>query len=142
MTSSTSTGRPNGRGTAILVDTHVIVWLYQGALEKIPNPVRERLDAEPLGLSPIVVLELAYLYERGRVGVGPEDVVRDLEMTIGLRTLDHPFGRVIAAARDLAWTRDPFDRLLCGHALAAHLPLVTADRSIRDNLPLAWWPEA
>jgi PIN domain nuclease of toxin-antitoxin system len=37
--------------------------------------------------------------------------------------------------------RDPFDRLLSAHAVVAGIPLVTKDRVIRRNLPLAWWPD-
>jgi PIN domain nuclease of toxin-antitoxin system len=39
----------------------------------------------------------------------------------------------------LTWTRDPFDRVIAAHAIVADAPLVTADRTILDNLPLATW---
>ncbi len=43
------------------------------------------------------------------------------------------------AAADLSWTRDPFDRLISAHAIVANAPLVTADETIREHLPLAVW---
>ena len=43
------------------------------------------------------------------------------------------------AAADLTWTRDPFDRLIAAHAIVAGAPLLTADRGILENLPLATW---
>jgi PIN domain nuclease of toxin-antitoxin system len=39
----------------------------------------------------------------------------------------------------LSWTHDPFDRLIAAHAIVADAPLVTADRTILENLPLATW---
>jgi PIN domain nuclease of toxin-antitoxin system len=52
---------------------------------------------------------------------------------------DPPSALVCATAVDMHWTRDPFDRLISAHALAAKAPLVTKDRTIRAHLPLAWW---
>lgn len=39
----------------------------------------------------------------------------------------------------LTWTRDPFDRMIAAQAIVADAPLVTADRTILANLPLAVW---
>jgi len=46
---------------------------------------------------------------------------------------------LIRVAAELTWTRNPFDRLIAAHAIVADVPLVTADETIRDNLPLATW---
>jgi PIN domain nuclease of toxin-antitoxin system len=53
--------------------------------------------------------------------------------------LDASLEQVTKAADDLTWTRDPFDRLIAAHAIAVGAPLLTADRSILENLPLATW---
>jgi PIN domain nuclease of toxin-antitoxin system len=45
----------------------------------------------------------------------------------------------VQAAAGLTWTRDPFDRLIAAHAIVADAPLLTADRTILDNLPQAIW---
>jgi PIN domain nuclease of toxin-antitoxin system len=39
----------------------------------------------------------------------------------------------------LTWTRDPFDRMIAAQAVVADAPLLTADETILDNLPLATW---
>ncbi len=52
---------------------------------------------------------------------------------------DASLADVTQAAAPLSWTRDPFDRLIAAHAIVANAPLVTADRTIRENLPLAIW---
>lgn len=42
-------------------------WLYEGANRRIPTKVRDLLGSEQAFISPMVELELTYLYEVGRV---------------------------------------------------------------------------
>jgi PIN domain nuclease of toxin-antitoxin system len=60
----------------ILLDTHVLVWLYQDPVQFLPPKVRQRLDEEPLGLSPFARLELQYLHEVGKITV-PASTITD-----------------------------------------------------------------
>ncbi|MBW3602098.1 MAG: PIN domain-containing protein [Actinobacteria bacterium] len=98
-----------------------------------------RLNDEPLGLSPFVGLELAYLYEVGRVRSPAREVLEELVPALELVVADVPAAVVCEAALSLTWTRDPFDRLLAAQALAGGTTLVTKDEVIREHLPLAWW---
>jgi PIN domain nuclease of toxin-antitoxin system len=125
----------------ILLDTHVVVWLYDGRPGQIPAAVRERLDHEQLAVSPFVHLELTYLHEVGRGRAPAQTVLDELAARLGLQVSDVPAGAVCSAAVGLTWTRDPFDRLLAAHATVSALPLVTKDVTIRAHLPLAWWEE-
>ena len=90
-------------------------------------------------MSPIVELELTYLYEVGRVTEPPVTPLSALRKSIGLQVADASLTATVAAAAHLSWTRDPFDRLIAAQAIAADAPLVTADRTILANLPLATW---
>lgn len=45
-----------------------------------------------------------------------------------------PAGRWFAAACDLGWTRDPFDRLLAAHARLRGWKLATADDVLLERL--------
>jgi PIN domain nuclease of toxin-antitoxin system len=45
----------------------------------------------------------------------------------------------VQEATTLSWTRDPFDRLIAAHSIVANSPLITADETILENLPLATW---
>lgn len=122
------------------VDTHVVVWLYANLLQKFPKAAMRRLDAESLFISPMVVLELEYLYETGRTTEPSHVVVEDLRRRIDLSVADTSFIDVAsAAATNLSWTRDPVDRLIAAQALVENCHLLTADRKIRDNLSLAIW---
>lgn len=123
------------------LDTHVVAWLYAGRVDLLPAAVRDRLEEEELMISPMVLLELEYLFESGKVREGPAPLLHALGGEIGLKVCPLPFPRVEAAARRLSWTRDPFDRLIAGHAQAAGRPLVTRDRSLRHHLEEAVWDE-
>lgn len=125
----------------ILLDTHVLVWLYGGLLDRFPAVVKRRLNREQLGLSPFVQLELAYLYEVGKVRRPGQTVVDELSVKLGLMVVDVAAAAVCNVALGLTWTRDPFDRLLAAHATVSGLPLVTKDEVLRQHLPLAWWAE-
>lgn len=114
-------------------------WLYEGADRRIPGAVRELLDAGEPFVSPIVELELTYLYEVGRVTEPAAAPLAALRKTIGLQVADVSFAAVAQAAVELTWTRDPFDRLIAAQTIVADAPLVTADRTILEHLPLATW---
>ena len=61
----------------IFLDTHVVVWLFAEA-DRIPSPVRQRIDENELFVSPIVRLELSLLAEVGRVSFPAEAVLNTL----------------------------------------------------------------
>ena len=66
-------------------------------------------------------------------------ILDDLIACVGLRVSSAPFHRVVAATAKLDWTRDPFDRLIVGQALADAARLVTRDRAIRGHYRGALW---
>jgi PIN domain nuclease of toxin-antitoxin system len=82
---------------------------------------------------------LTYLHEVGRVTEPAEAPLSALRRAIGLRVADVSCAELAHAAVALDWTRDPFDRLIAAHAVLADAPLLTADRTILDNLALATW---
>ncbi len=123
----------------IRLDTHAVVWLYTGEIERFTPYGQELLESEQLTVSPIVQLELTYLHEIGRLKVGGADIVGDLQSRILLYTVNQPLLAVVQAAASLSWTRDPFDRLIVGDALAANCPLLTKDEAIHAKAPLAVW---
>ncbi|WP_162907129.1 type II toxin-antitoxin system VapC family toxin [Allorhizocola rhizosphaerae] len=123
----------------ILLDTHVVVWLYSDPQGLVPVSVRHRLDTEQLALSPFVRLELQYLYEVGKVAVPAQAIIDELAPKLELVLTDPPAAILCQVATTLDWTRNPFDRLISAQAVAAGTTLVTKDRVIREHLPLAWW---
>lgn len=97
------------------------------------------MEAEAIAVSPIVELELTYLYEIGRVSEPASAPLAALQRTLGLRVVDASLTEVVKAAANLSWTRDPFDRLIAAHAIVANVPLITADKTILKHLPQATW---
>jgi PIN domain nuclease of toxin-antitoxin system len=82
---------------------------------------------------------LTYLYEIGRVSEPASAPLSTLRRGLGLQIADVSLAEVVGAATGISWTRDPFDRLISAHAIVANAPLVTADETIREHLPLAVW---
>lgn len=123
----------------IRLDTHVVVWLYAGEPERLSETARALIESEQPVISPMVALELTYLYEIGRLTLGGADIIGDLNDRIGLTLSDQRFSTVVHAAAGLSWTRDPFDRLIVGDALAAKTPLLTKDDTILRHCQLATW---
>lgn len=123
----------------IFLDTHVLVWLYAGLLEKIPKNIQQHLESAELFISPMVELELNFLHEIGRITVKGPDIVRHLDAHIGLTLSRIDFYRIIEEAEQESWTRDPFDRLIVANASLFQAPLITKDEHIRLHYPLSIW---
>ena|ERR1041385_7003977 len=121
------------------LDTHIVLWLHVSKKDMLSAPAKAALDESVLLISPIVLLEIQFLMERGRVTVEGPKIVEDLRETIGLEVCTAAFAAAVEEARKMIWTRDPFDRLIAGHAAAARAPLITKDRSIRKHYERAIW---
>ena len=123
----------------IYLDTHVVVWLYAGLTEKFSALARTLINEEDVYISPVVRLELQYLFEIDRVTVGPDAIVNDLGSRIGLQVCSRPFNRVVTQAIGQSWTRDPFDRLIVAQAALQDNILLSKDETILRNYAYARW---
>jgi PIN domain nuclease of toxin-antitoxin system len=101
--------------------------------------VRSLIGVNQPHVSPLVSLELAYMHEIGRARDSAPMMLAALRQSIGLEVADISLAELADTAVGLTWTRDPFDRMIAAQAIVADLPLVTADRTILANLPLATW---
>jgi len=123
----------------IFLDTHVIVWLYGKQFEFIPESVQEKLDAEELLVSPMVVLELEYLFECKKIKVRGKKIIDYLIRNLGLIVSNESFTDIVQHAINEKWTRDPFDRIITAHAKMQDATLLTRDKIIRKNYVKAIW---
>jgi PIN domain nuclease of toxin-antitoxin system len=105
----------------------------------IGRNARAVLDVDLVMVSPIVELELTYLYERGRLATPPSEVFETVRVGLPFTRSGARLDAVAFAALDLAWTRDPFDRLIVANAIADRARLLTADRTILANFKDAVW---
>jgi PIN domain nuclease of toxin-antitoxin system len=121
------------------LDTHVALWLYAGETGRISKRAATVINRESMLASPIVLLELEYLREVGRLAATPQAIVAELKRRVGLAIQNRSFEAVAEQALDLEWTRDVFDRLIVAQAALDGAALVTTDRTIRKHYPKAVW---
>jgi len=121
------------------LDTHAAMRLAHGS-KRIGRDAEKLIQRAGLLLSPMVLIELEYLYEIGRLTLPGKDILRKLEHELGLHLCDLPFADVARAALDEKWTRDPFDRIIVAQArLNGLAPLISSDEEIATHYPRTVW---
>jgi PIN domain nuclease of toxin-antitoxin system len=129
----------NPESQVIHLDTHIVCWLYEGRVDLLSPAAKAAVEIGRLLVSPLVELELQLLNEIGRIIAGPDTVLPALAREIGLQATTTEYRNVVTAARELKWTRDPFDRLIVADAMLSGARFVTRDRLIRRHCPVALW---
>ena len=123
----------------IYLDTHVVVWLYAGQIEKLSEKARSCINENDIYVSLIVSLELQYLLEIKRITPKPQTVISALSEAIGLNVCDKNFYQIVQCAQQYSWTRDPFDRIIVAQAGLNDNILVTKDQTILTHFEHAVW---
>lgn len=122
------------------LDTQVVVWLAAGEVEKLSRPAADAIRESDLVISPMVLLELQYLWEIKRIVREPLALLNEVDTQIGLGVRKAQFEAVIHTALFEDWTRDPFDRVIVAHARTdGHAPLITSDSKIQEHYPRSVW---
>jgi PIN domain nuclease of toxin-antitoxin system len=121
------------------LDTHAAIRIAHGR-GRVGRDAAKLIQRATLLISPMVLIELEYLYEIGRVTLPGKDILRKLENELGLRLCDLPFTEVARSALDEKWTRDPFDRIIVAQArLNGLAPLISSDEQIAGHYPRTVW---
>jgi len=123
--------------SAILLDTHILVWWRLDSKRLSRNQVKRLQDLEnrqePVAISAITLWEIAMLSARGRIEISepPEVWLGEIE--------GHPLIEVLPLTARIAaesvrlgpdFHNDPADQLIVATARLHGLPLMTADRRI------------
>jgi PIN domain nuclease of toxin-antitoxin system len=125
----------------ILLDTHVAVWLAgePGQISRKAHIGIEEARAAGAGLaiSDITILEVAMLVRKGRLRVHAtlESVLTELESRFHILPITAK-ACVEAVALPGSYPSDPADRIIGATAIVEGLPLLTADRAIRESRAL------
>lgn len=114
----------------IYLDTYVVIWLYAKELNRFSDRTLNLLQNNRVLISPMVKLELQYLYEIGRINYTPEQIIEQLSQTINLNICQKPWIDIVNIAKELTFTRDTFDRLITAHAMLNHNILLSKDKNI------------
>lgn len=117
----------------LYLDTHIAIFLFMGAKQRLSARALKLIESEEIRISPMVFLELQYLYEIGRLKQPPDKVVGYLEARLDLRQCNIPFPRVAQFAANETWTRDPFDRIIVAQARLGEHRLLSLDEAILQN---------
>ncbi|MBL7163829.1 MAG: PIN domain-containing protein [Anaerolineales bacterium] len=123
----------------IYLDSHIVVWLYAGLVDKFSQPVKTLMNENEVFISPIVRLELQYLFEIQRVKDNANVIMADLSNRLGLQVCDKDFDAIVSQAMAVSWTRDPFDRVIVANAALHDNVLISKDQNILDNYVHARW---
>ena len=118
------------QAAVILLDTNAIVWLAQGH-----RRARTLHGASRLHISPASLLEIQFLVEAGRLRFKNAVSVKAVAGDLRWRLDEPPAAAWFSGACELAWTRDPFDRLIAAHAAVRRWRLATGDEHLLEAMP-------
>jgi PIN domain nuclease of toxin-antitoxin system len=124
----------------IYLDTNAAIYLAGRGLDRFHREARRLIERGALRISPMVLLEMEYMHEIGRSALRSQDILRKLDLEVGVVVCDLPFADVARAALDEKWTRDPFDRIIVAQAKVSGLaPLISSDEQIAEHYPRTVW---
>ena len=122
------------------LDTHIVVFLHAGDLSRISPRAQNQIENTDLLVSPMVLLELEMLYDKGIIKYASSQILADLSQQIGLSVCQLPMAQVVRSAVSIKWTREPGNLLIVANAMANNrAPLVTKDDRIRAGYDNAIW---
>ena len=117
-----------------------MVWLCEGLTEKLTATASQAIESAEVQISPMVLVELQYLFEIKRIVKPPMALVEQLRTLIGLQISNHPFAAVAQTSLSETWTRDPFDRIIVAQARSdGYSGLVSSDAKIEQNYSKTIW---
>jgi PIN domain nuclease of toxin-antitoxin system len=115
------------------------VWLYAGLIDKLSELAKNLINESEIYVSPIVRLELQYLYEIKRITHQPDTIIAELSEQIGLQICSRSFNQIISVSLTINWTRDPFDRIITANSQIGNNILLSKDENILNNYAYAKW---
>lgn len=122
---------PSSAGpTLILLDTNALLWLQS----RHPRSRPLSRWADSLSISPASLLKIQFLLEAQRIRLRPGMSIADVGTDSRWQLDDVPALAWFTAALDIAWTRDPFDRLLVAHSRYRGWKLATGDGELIERL--------
>jgi len=90
----------------------------------------------------MVILEIDFMREIGRVHESGERIYRELSKRSGLAISETPFAEIVFEASAQSWTKDPFDRIIVAEAAVygALSSVNYSSRSTTTRIPVTYPP--
>lgn len=123
----------------IYLDTHTVIWLYLMEMDRFSDKAIYLLKNNYLFVSPMVKLELQYLYEIKRLNDSPEMILQSLKQSINLSICQKSWLDVVNMALTCDFTRDAFDRLIVAHAMLDNSILISKDSNLTKHYQQCVW---
>jgi PIN domain nuclease of toxin-antitoxin system len=130
-----------GRSLLIILDTHVVVWLASNDV-RLSKKAKVAIDEARRGdgglaISDFTLYELSTLFRKKQIGlsISLESFLSEVEKRFVVFPIT---ARICVSALSLpiAYPKDPADRIIGATALVEGIPLITADRGIRNSRAL------
>ncbi|MFW5718003.1 MAG: type II toxin-antitoxin system VapC family toxin [Spirochaetota bacterium] len=124
----------------VYLDTHVAAFIHAGDPALLsPTAVHMLEAAQSTRISPMVVLELQYLFEAARIAYPGDEISGFLADQFGVVVDTAGMGDAVLHAGGFTWTRDPFDRTITAQAARVGAFLLTRDETMRRHYHAAVW---
>ena len=126
----------------ITLDTHTFVWYLDKSLnnklsQKALKIIKEAEDSYIIYLPIIVLMEVLYLIEKGRVNVSFHKLLLDLEKSINYEIV--PFDIRLLKIAETIKGLEVHDRLILATAILTGSPLISNDREIHaKGIKVIW----
>ena len=122
----------------VYLDTTFLVRMVSSP-NLISPSARRFIGQRELRVSPMVVLELQFLYEIQRVRYSSGEIMKHASDEFGVTVCNKPFEAITAKALEFSWTHDPFDRLILAHAVLDHDYLIATDGKFHEHYKRVIW---
>ena len=114
---------------ALLLDTHVVIWLQSNSVKLPKNTLEILLSVEVLFLSKVSIWEIAIKVKSGKLILDQsvEMFVETFIKSYRVKLLDISLPHIYQTQQLPLHHRDPFDRLLIAQATVEQIPIVSSD---------------
>lgn len=126
----------------ITLDTHAFIWYLDKSLNNKLSPkalkaIKEAEDSYIVYLPIIVLMEVLYLIEKGRVNLSFHRLLLNLEESVNYETV--PFDTRLLKIAETIKGLEVHDRLILATAILTGSPLISNDKEIHaKGIKVVW----